>query len=164
MWSKRHNSIRVYWNPFIPAIIPTVRVHVYIFSILIDDLALYPLSRGVSDIDPFSNFHFSSVHFKRDYVLHKVCVEALNKLIDCMFVLGENFQRFVFFESESIDSFLELPVLFSLIVLSVVVVSLIDFGPFEGWFIGLFWGYFVCDKLDDVSLFNAVVIKCLFWV
>lgn len=103
----------------------------HILSVKVDDLAFNPLPRGISDIDPFTNFHFSAVHFEGDYTLHEIGIKTLDELIDGVFILCESFQRLFLFESEAIDSFLQLSVFFGFVVLSTVVVGLVDFCAFE---------------------------------
>jgi len=58
---------------------------------MIDNMSFNPLSWGISDINPLSDLHFPTIHFKGGYALHEIRVETLDELVNSMFVLGEYF-------------------------------------------------------------------------
>lgn len=58
---------------------------------MIDNLSFNPLPWGISHINPLSDLHFTTIHFKGSYALHEIRVEALDELVNSMFVLGEYF-------------------------------------------------------------------------
>ena len=65
-------------------------MHKHIISILIDDLSLDPLPRGIFDINPLSNFQFPPFQLKGTDVLHEIEIDAFHELIDGVFALLED--------------------------------------------------------------------------
>lgn len=90
MSSERHDAIRSHRDPLVPSLMQAIIMNKDVVSVLVDNLSLDPLTGGIFDINPLSDFKFPPFQFKGADVFHEVEIDAFHKLIDGVFVLLED--------------------------------------------------------------------------
>ena len=87
MSAEGHQSLGSRRDPLIPTIMHAIVMNQDILSVMVDGLSFDPLAGGIPDIDPLPYLDFPPLQPKRTDILHKVQIDALNQLVNCMFVL-----------------------------------------------------------------------------
>lgn len=128
MGAKGHDPFGAGRDPLVPAAVPAIEVHKHILPILVHDLSLHPLPRGIANINPLANFQLPALQPIREGIIDEVEIEAFDELIDCMLVLLQYLERLLLFDSEAVGALLQLPVFLGLVVLLAVEVGAVDFG------------------------------------